>query len=166
MTAEHVEYVVTHTPRDTPGPPFTRTTVRAPSADAATATAVPKGHVHVTTDVAPTDPAHPAHRRVPTEETDRIEALAADLDAILAAHGATADDPDALAYDLARAALAHTDTRGRPATVHACPPEGAAVAPCCYRTPFDLPRADRITLDRAAVTCTGLTAAHAAPGAH
>jgi len=38
--------------------------------------------------------------------------------------------------------------------VHACPPHGAAMTPCCARTPFELPRTDRMTLDPGAVTCT------------
>ena len=36
---------------------------------------------------------------------------------------------------------------------HACPPHGAAMTPCCARTPFELPRTDRITLNDADVTC-------------
>lgn len=37
--------------------------------------------------------------------------------------------------------------------VHACPPGDAAVTPCCGRTPFELPRSDRITLHPTLVTC-------------
>jgi hypothetical protein len=40
-----------------------------------------------------------------------------------------------------------------PEIVHACPPLGPAVTTCCGRTPFDLPRTDRLTNDPAAVTC-------------
>ena len=36
---------------------------------------------------------------------------------------------------------------------HACPPGDAAVTPCCGRTPFELPRTDRMTLDPTLVTC-------------
>lgn len=39
-------------------------------------------------------------------------------------------------------------------TVHACPPEGEAVTPCCGVTPFELPRTDRLTQEPAEVTCT------------
>jgi len=42
-------------------------------------------------------------------------------------------------------------------TVHACPPEGKGFTPCCGRTPFDLPRTDRMTLDSSLVTCTHRT---------
>ncbi len=36
---------------------------------------------------------------------------------------------------------------------HACPADGSQVTPCCGRTPFDLPRTDRLTLDPRLVTC-------------
>lgn len=45
--------------------------------------------------------------------------------------------------------------------VHACPPDGAGVTPCCGRTPFELPRTDRATTDPAHVTCPGRPAASA-----
>lgn len=40
-------------------------------------------------------------------------------------------------------------------TVHACPPDGSQVTPCCGESPFDLPRTDRITEDSEQVTCGG-----------
>lgn len=39
--------------------------------------------------------------------------------------------------------------------VHARPPEGSGVTPCCGESPFDLPRTDRITEDPEQVTCGG-----------
>lgn len=39
--------------------------------------------------------------------------------------------------------------------VHACPPEGTGVMPCCGRTPFEVPRTDRMTSTEP-VTCTGV----------
>lgn len=39
--------------------------------------------------------------------------------------------------------------------VHACPPDGSGITPCCSRTPFELPRTDRMATDPALVTCTG-----------
>ena len=39
------------------------------------------------------------------------------------------------------------------ATVHACPPLGQGVTPCCGKTPFELPRADRMTENLVDVTC-------------
>jgi hypothetical protein len=53
---------------------------------------------------------------------------------------------------------------GAAETVHACPPDGSRVTPCCDRSPFDLPHwrnpddthgGDRITEDAAEVTCDG-----------
>ncbi|MER5902974.1 hypothetical protein ABT150_23190 [Streptomyces mirabilis] len=37
--------------------------------------------------------------------------------------------------------------------VHGCPPDGSGVTPCCGRTPFELPRTDRMSTDQALVTC-------------
>lgn len=39
--------------------------------------------------------------------------------------------------------------------VHGCPPDGSGLTPCCGRTPFELPRGDRISSE-APVTCTGV----------
>jgi hypothetical protein len=39
-------------------------------------------------------------------------------------------------------------------TVHAAPPDGSGLTPCCERTPFELPRSDRLTSDAEQVTCT------------
>lgn len=39
--------------------------------------------------------------------------------------------------------------------VHQCPPVGHGFTPCCGKTPFELPRDDRMTLDPADVTCPG-----------
>lgn len=38
--------------------------------------------------------------------------------------------------------------------VHACPPVGEGLTPCCGRTPFELPHTDRLTVDEE-VTCPG-----------
>jgi len=37
--------------------------------------------------------------------------------------------------------------------VHACPLSGEQITLCCGKTPFDLSRTDRLTLDPALVTC-------------
>lgn len=42
----------------------------------------------------------------------------------------------------------------QPETVHACPPDGSGLTPCCGRTPFELPRTDRMSSE-APVTCPG-----------
>lgn len=44
------------------------------------------------------------------------------------------------------------EARGEVA-IHACPPKGAALTPCCQRTPFELPRTDRITVLPEKVNC-------------
>lgn len=38
--------------------------------------------------------------------------------------------------------------------VHACPLDGSGLTPCCQRTPFELPRDDRMTSESGNVTCT------------
>ena len=50
---------------------------------------------------------------------------------------------------------AHDETRDE--TVHACPPYGSGLTPCCGRTPFELPRNDRISSEEI-VTCPGVDA--------
>ncbi|MGW4670117.1 hypothetical protein [Streptomyces sp. NPDC004324] len=40
--------------------------------------------------------------------------------------------------------------------IHACPPVGSGLTPCCGRTPFELPLTDRISTE-APVTCPGPT---------
>lgn len=40
-----------------------------------------------------------------------------------------------------------------PSIIHRCPPPGQGITPCCERTPFELPRWHRMTLDDALVTC-------------
>lgn len=39
--------------------------------------------------------------------------------------------------------------------VHGCPLDGSGVTPCCGRTPFELPRTDRMATDSTPVTCPG-----------
>lgn len=43
--------------------------------------------------------------------------------------------------------------QGTAGTVHGCPMPGGVVTPCCGRTPFEVLRTDRITVDAALVTC-------------
>lgn len=40
-------------------------------------------------------------------------------------------------------------------TVHACPPDGSGLTPCCGRTPFEIHALDRMAVDLDLVTCTG-----------
>lgn len=59
-------------------------------------------------------------------------------------------DPDRAA--VLRELLAGPDWEQRE-TVHACPPDGCGLTPCCERTPFELPSTDRMSSDPTAVTC-------------
>jgi hypothetical protein len=38
---------------------------------------------------------------------------------------------------------------------HQCPPKGQGLTPCCGKAPFELSRADRLTVDPSLVTCPG-----------
>lgn len=40
-----------------------------------------------------------------------------------------------------------------PEVVHMCPPGDSGNMPCCGRTPFEVPRSDRMTVDSRLVTC-------------
>lgn len=42
-----------------------------------------------------------------------------------------------------------------PTVVHACPPQGSGLMPCCGRTPLEAPIEDRITEYGPLVTCGG-----------
>jgi hypothetical protein len=44
-------------------------------------------------------------------------------------------------------------TAEKDAPVHACPPKGSGIMPCCGRTPFEVPSTDQMTLEPASVTC-------------
>lgn len=67
-----------------------------------------------------------------------------------------------LRHALAVAAKFHSQDATAPAVaqtevVHACPPDGSGLTPCCGRTPFELPLGDRISSE-APVTCTSAPA--------
>lgn len=61
---------------------------------------------------------------------------------------------------LAREAfLGFSATRANPsglALVHACPPDGSGLMPCCGRTPLEVSVRDRMSVDGIDVTCEGL----------
>lgn len=40
--------------------------------------------------------------------------------------------------------------------IHLAPRDGTGIMPCCERTPFEVSRSDRMTVDQGAVTCNGL----------
>lgn len=59
------------------------------------------------------------------------------------------------AQDTADAAAAQPDLFGQD-VVHQCPPGDGAAMPCCGRTPFEVPRLDRMTSKPDLVTCSGV----------
>ncbi|MCZ4602953.1 hypothetical protein O3S80_04030 [Streptomyces sp. Lzd4kr] len=107
-------------------------------------------------------------------EVIRTPAVVSALRAALAA----ADDPSRLAaetpqpetqarrcahndvvYGLCTLAALHDgdcvhEHQPKPEVVHACPPDGSGLTPCCGRTPFELPLSDRISSE-VPVTCPG-----------
>ncbi len=44
---------------------------------------------------------------------------------------------------------------GDPPVTHTCPAWGASTMPCCGKTPFEVPRTDRMTTVASRVTCGG-----------
>lgn len=85
------------------------------------------------------------------ERTVNVSINVADLPAvkaaILAAYAKGLEDGEA---------KARNNPGGLPEVVHACPVGDSGVTPCCGRTPFELPRHDRMTVtedDSALVTC-------------
>jgi len=85
----------------------------------------------------PEDPAAAAvPRRGDAETTSEARCTCADAGASFAPAGHYGDCPAAVEV------------------VHGCPPDGSGLTPCCGRTPFELPRTDRISSE-APVTCPG-----------
>jgi hypothetical protein len=39
---------------------------------------------------------------------------------------------------------------------HRCPPQGSNIMPCCGKTPFEVSKTDRMSLDDSLVTCNVL----------
>lgn len=56
-------------------------------------------------------------------------------------------------HDYQAGEAAPDNTEARAETVHGCPPDGSGLTPCCGRTPFELPRTDRISSEADAITC-------------
>jgi hypothetical protein len=46
-----------------------------------------------------------------------------------------------------------TITKPRNEVTHRCPPGDSGIMPCCGRTPFEVPRSDRLTSDTSLTTC-------------
>jgi len=47
----------------------------------------------------------------------------------------------------------YTKASGICEVVHRCPPGDSALTPCCGKSPFELPRTDRLTVHDEQVTC-------------
>jgi hypothetical protein len=45
--------------------------------------------------------------------------------------------------------------------IHRCPIDDGGLTPCCGRTPFEIPRTDRMTTDGDLVTCFAAIASEA-----
>lgn len=56
--------------------------------------------------------------------------------------------------DLAELVVAAVNARTNQSEVtHRCPTGDGMLTPCCHRSPLELPRTDRLTVDDALVTC-------------
>jgi hypothetical protein len=103
---------------------------------------------------------------VPPEPADQAavlreaaDAVARDREATIPLHSAWAKGMRRaeellrrLAAEPAAAGPDQTGDETRAETVHACPPDGSGLTPCCGRAPFELPSTDRMTAT-GTVTC-------------
>lgn len=48
-----------------------------------------------------------------------------------------------------------SDIGPEPEKVHSCPPPGSGLMPCCGRSPFEMPRTDRLARHGEPTTCPG-----------
>jgi acyl-CoA reductase-like NAD-dependent aldehyde dehydrogenase len=103
-------------------------------------------------------PSAPADRAaVLTDEAALIEAHCpdhGDADGVwMDCHCVVAEDMHRRAAELRRMADEAQQPEAQREVVHACPPDGSGLMPCCGRTPFELPRTDRMSADPTLVTC-------------
>lgn len=78
--------------------------------------------------------------------------IEADVDNVLLLYTSSIGDDRIIGVDFTGLKPEIVET---PTTVHACPPEGGGLTPCCGRTPFELPSNERLTAHGELVTCTG-----------
>jgi hypothetical protein len=86
-------------------------------------------------------------------DAERLEKLAVDLGDVRAAMESVGRALAVLSTEFERLStlvIGEEDT-----IVHACPPEGSGLMPCCGRSPIDVPLTERISMDGTAVTCAG-----------
>ncbi|WGV35735.1 hypothetical protein SEA_FRANKENWEENIE_42 [Streptomyces phage Frankenweenie] len=87
-------------------------------------------------------------------DAERLEKLAVDLGDVRAAMESVGRALAVLSTEFERLStlvIGEEDT-----IVHACPPEGSGLMPCCGRSPIDVPLTERISMDGTAVTCPGV----------
>lgn len=91
----------------------------------------------------------------PEEDTAaRLEKLAVDLTDVRTAMESVGRALAVLSTEFERLSvlvIGEEDT-----IVHACPPDGSGLMPCCGRSPIDVPLTERISMDGTAVTCPGV----------
>lgn len=89
----------------------------------------------------------------PTTDEERLERAAVDLADVRAAMESVSRALAVLSNEFERL---NTLVVGAENTIiHACPPDGSGLMPCCGRSPIDVPLTERISLDGSTITCTG-----------
>lgn len=86
-------------------------------------------------------------------DAERLEKLAIDLGDVRAAMESVGRALAVLSTEFERLStlvIGEEDT-----IIHACPPYGSGLMPCCGRSPIDVPLTERISMDGTAVTCAG-----------
>lgn len=89
----------------------------------------------------------------PTTDEERLERAAVDLADVRAAMESVSRALAVLSTEFERLGVLVIGAENT--IVHACPPDGSGVMPCCGRSPIDVPLTERISLDGSAITCTG-----------
>jgi len=87
-------------------------------------------------------------------DAERLEKLAVDLGDVRSAMETVGRALAVLSTEFERLStlvIGEEDT-----IIHACPPSGSGLMPCCGRSPIDVPLTERISMDGTAVTCAGV----------
>lgn len=86
-------------------------------------------------------------------DAERLEKMAVDLGDVRSAMESVGRALAVLSTEFERLStlvIGEEDT-----IIHACPPDGSGLMPCCGRSPIDVPLTERISMDGTAVTCAG-----------
>jgi hypothetical protein len=86
-------------------------------------------------------------------DAERLEKLAVDLTDVRAAMESVGRALAVLSTEFER--LSALVIGEEDSIVHACPPDGSGLMPCCGRSPIDVPLTERISMDGTAITCAG-----------